>query len=163
MLAVALLLVSCGSDDSGAAASTTSEAVAPVASKPGDHMVALAFWPGSQLDTTSGAPLVPATSPPRITLEFTWIDPTECFVWVRDVAASAGGGTRSNTATDFELRRGADDAWIFTYRQNASRCGEGFATDGTVKTFRSDVLTEDPSTGQTGDALWAGVVEVVTP
>jgi hypothetical protein len=58
------------------------------------------------------------------------------------------------------LEENSDGVWVFSYRQNASRCSDDFSTTGTVKTMRSDVLTVDQTTGQTGDALWGGVIDV---
>jgi hypothetical protein len=51
---------------------------------------------------------------------------------------------------------------VFSYAQNAKRCDpdEFNKVGGTVKTYRSDVLTLDETTGQTGDASWGAVVDV---
>jgi hypothetical protein len=151
MAAAVLLLAGCSDADEAASPATD-----------GDFVVVLSFWPTSELDTSSGAPPVPdpAEQPSRIDLDLIWDDPADCFIWDRTVADSIGGGIRRNTASDFVLEDD-DGVIVFTYTQNAGRCDEEFgSSDGTVKTFRSDVLVVDETTGQTGDALWVGVTEV---
>ena len=167
---IAALVVGGCSDDDGdgggePAATTaptgqdeTTQATASATS--GEHMVTLTFWPSSQLDLSTDAPPLPDRDelPAAIELDLYWDDPADCFIWDRTVDESIGGGIRRNTASDFVVEEGEDGVIVFTYTQNAGRCDEEFeGQDGTVKTFRSDYLIIDETTGQTGDALWVGV------
>ncbi len=122
--------------------------------------VTLGFWRSSEVEGTG----VPTNLEPAVELEFTWTDSQECFAWVRTVAESAGGGTRLNIATAFELDF-SQNGVIFTYVQNAGRCCDAmeccdeFETIGTRKEFSNRTLTLDESTGQTGDPLMVAVVD----
>ncbi len=117
------------------------------------HFVRLGFWRSSK----SPGPEVPEEDPIQI-IDFTWTDPEECFVWIRDVDPEAGGGKRMNVGTSFSFELRGDEV-SFTYVQNAGACcGEFLGWEGNPKTFHSDKLVKDESTGQTGDALMVAVI-----
>ena len=170
----AIALVGCSDDGGDAADTTTTEAVAADAgdateatasATDGDFSVTLTFWRSSELDLSTDEPPLPDRDelPPAIDLDLYWDDAADCFIWDRTVAESIGGGIRRNTASDFVIGE-EDGVTVFTYTQNAGKCDEEFEGQaGTVKTFRSDYLVVDETTGQTGDALWVGVTDVQTP
>lgn len=122
------------------------------------YAVTLSFWHSSEL-TGSDIP----TSEPRTELTFTWEDPSECFVWIRSVAESLGGGMRTNVASTFALDTSNPDEVQLTYVQNSSSCCSEFATPGTEKTFYSNILIEDETTGQTGDPLQVAITDYRVP
>ena len=122
------------------------------------YAVTLSFWPSSEL-TGSDVP----TSEPRTELTFTWEDPSECFVWIRSVAESLGGGERTNVASTFALDASNPDEIQFTYVQNSSSCCSEFTTAGSEKTFYSHLLVIDETTGQTGDPLHVAVTDYRVP
>jgi hypothetical protein len=116
--------------------------------------VTLSFWPSSEVNGTE----VPTTTPQK-TLEFTWENSDECFVWIRTVSPSAGGGERMNVGNDFSIDDSNPNEVAFTYTQNSKDCCSEFNTTGTLKTFYSHILVEDESTGQTGDPLMVAVTD----
>lgn len=122
------------------------------------YSVTLSFWEGSEVEGDA----VP-TSTPRQTIEFTWDDNQECFVWIRNVSASLGGGERLNVASQFSLDTSDPDSIVFRYVQNSSSCCDEFNTPGTEKTFYSDRLIEDETTGQTGNPLQVAVTDFRVP
>ena len=123
------------------------------------YSVTLSFWPSSELDGSDEVP----TTEPRTELNFTWNDPSECFVWIRSVAESIGGGERTNVASDFVLDTSNPDEIQLTYIQNSSSCCSEFATPGTEKTFYSNIVIIDETTGQTGDPLYVAVTDYRAP
>ena len=119
------------------------------------HFVRLGFWRSSKFP----GPEVPDEDPIQ-TIDFTWSDPEECFVWIRDVDPEAGGGKRMNVGTSFSFEFRGDEV-SFTYVQNSGACCGEFQVlgwEGTSKTFHTDKLEPDQSTGQTGDMLMVAVV-----
>ena len=123
----------------------------------------LSFWKSSEVS----GPRVPTDVDPAAVIEFTWTDPQECFAWVRNVSPGQGGGKRLNVATGFSLEFQGNLA-VLTYVQNAKRCCDELEccsdvdqidTIGTRKTFYSNLLTLDESTGQRGDPLQAAVTD----
>ena len=124
------------------------------------YSVTLSFWESSELDDADDS--IPTTEP-RQTLEFTWDDSEECFVWIRTVNESIGGGERTNVASSFSLDASNTDEVVFTYTQNSSNCCNEFNTPGTEKTFYNHKLIEDESTSQTGNALRVAVTDYRVP
>ena len=120
--------------------------------------VTLSFWEADDVDGTA----VPTTEP-RMVLDFSWTDPTECFVWIRSVSESLGGGERTNVASEFSLDISNSEEIAFTYLQNSSSCCNEFATPGTEKTFYSHMVLEDETTGQTGSPLQVAVTNYRAP
>jgi hypothetical protein len=124
------------------------------------YSVTLSFWKSSEVSDTSVPD--PEVQAPELSLEMTWTDPTECFVWVRTVLGS--DELRANVGSDFELVHDAESGLTtLTYTQNASRCCAEFATTGTVKVFDSETLVEDESTAQLGDPLMVAVTDYRMP
>ena len=66
---------------------------------------------------------------------------------------------KNNVASDFILDTSNPEEVYLTYIQNSSSCCSEFATPGTEKTFYSNILTKDETTGQTGDPLYVAVTD----
>jgi hypothetical protein len=99
----------------------------------------LSFWDRSKVVGTD----IP-DFPPDVSVEFTWSDEEECFVWIRNV--SGDSEKRTNVATNFLISLGTAEAVglvKFSYTQNASRCCDEFKTNGTMKIVFNDHLVLD--------------------
>ena len=77
------------------------------------YSVTFSFWPSSELD---GSDAVPTTEPRTELIPFLERS-SECFVWIRSVAESIGGGERTNVASDFILETSNPEEIYLTYIQ----------------------------------------------
>ena len=96
-------------------------------------------------------------------LQFSWNQDSgkECFAWWRSVADS--DERRLNVASEFSIRHNSDGSYSLTFTQNDGECCDEFKGSGSIKEIKSDILTVDDTTCQTGDCLWLSLSKVSLP
>ena len=129
------------------------------------YWVEISFWQSSDI-TTGG--VVDTSVPdsevlaPRITLEYSWSSPEDCWVWWRTVAGQAE--LRLNVVHQLMLIKD-EQTGVATlgFTQNSETCCDEFNGDGEEKTYYTNILEIDPSTSQTGNVLYGAVTDFRMP
>jgi hypothetical protein len=127
------------------------------------YWVEISFWQSSEITTGDDVDTsVPDSLAPHQTLEYSWSSPEECWVWWRQVSGQAE--LRLNVVHQLMLIND-EQTGVATlgFTQNSQTCCNEFSTDGTDKTYHSNILEMDPSTSQTGNVLYGAVTDFRMP